>query len=110
MTVTAKVLIPSKTAEDVQYTQYTTGSVTTILDKFTALNYGTVAAELRVHLVTRGDSAGNHNLAVIDTIPAGSTYLFPELVGHALMTGGFVSTIASVADSITIRASGREIS
>ena len=38
MTVTAKVLIPSKIAENTQSTQYTATNVTTIMDKFTATN------------------------------------------------------------------------
>jgi hypothetical protein len=37
------------------------------------------------------------------------TYTSPELVGQALEPGGFISTIASAATSLTIRASGREI-
>ena len=39
MTVTVKVLIPAKTAEATQTTQYTASNVTTIIDKFTATNY-----------------------------------------------------------------------
>jgi len=39
MTVTVKVLIPAKTAENSQTTQYTASNVTTIIDKFTATNY-----------------------------------------------------------------------
>ena len=39
MTVTVKVLIPAKTAESSQTTQYTATNVTTIIDKFTATNY-----------------------------------------------------------------------
>jgi hypothetical protein len=36
-------------------------------------------------------------------------YTAPELVGQALEPGGFISTIASSAAALTIRASGREI-
>ncbi len=38
MTVTVKVLIPGKTAENTQTTQYTATKVTTIIDQFTATN------------------------------------------------------------------------
>ena len=37
------------------------------------------------------------------------TYTFPEIVGQVLANGGFISTIASAANALTIRASGREI-
>jgi hypothetical protein len=46
MTVTVKVLIPAKTAENSQTTQYTATNVTTIIDKFTATNFSATAATL----------------------------------------------------------------
>jgi len=48
---------------------------------------------------------------VIDdrTVVPGETYLCPELVGQALESGGFISTIASAATALTLRVSGREI-
>jgi hypothetical protein len=54
MTVTVKTLIPAKTAEATQVTQYTATNVTTIIDKFTATNYSATAATLSVNLVTAG--------------------------------------------------------
>lgn len=111
MTITVKVLIPAKIAESSQTTQYTASGVTTIIDKFTATNYDTVARTLSVNLVTSADTAGNQNLIVkTKTLQAGETYTFPEIVGAALAASGFISTIASSATAITIRASGREIS
>lgn len=111
MTVTAKVLIPSKIAENTQSTQYTATNVTTILDKFTATNYSTTAATISVNLVSSGDTAGTQNLIVkTKTLQPSETYTFPELVGHVLGPNGFISTLASAALTINIRASGREIS
>lgn len=110
MTVSVKVLIPAKIAEDTQTTQYTASGVTAIIDKFTATNYSASAATISVNLVTGADTAGNQNLIVqTKTLQAGETYTFPELVGAALAPSGFISTIASAATSINIRASGREI-
>lgn len=111
MTVTVKVLIPAKTAENSQTTQYTATGVTTLIDKFTATNYNTAAATISVNLVTAADTAGNQNLIVkTKTLQAGETYTFPELVGAALAPSGFISTIAGTASAINIRANGREIS
>ena len=110
MTVTVKVLIPAKTAENSQTTQYTSTGVTTIIDKFTATNYNTAAATISVNLVTAADTAGNQNLIVkTKTLQPSETYTFPEIVGQVLAPGGFISTIAGTASAINIRASGREV-
>lgn len=112
MTVTAKNLVPAKTAEAIQTTQYTVpGNVTTIIDKFTATNYSGSAATISVNLVTEGESAANKNIITkTKSLEAAEVYTFPELVGQILPSGGFISTIAGTADSINIRVSGREIS
>ena len=110
MTVTVKVLIPAKIAENTQTTQYIATNVTTIIDKFTATNYSASAATISVNLVTVADTAGNQNLIVkTKTLQASETYTFPELVGQVLAPSGFISTIAGTASAINIRASGREV-
>jgi hypothetical protein len=111
MAVYVRVLIPSKTAEAVQTTQYTSTAVTTIIDKFTATNYSASAATLSVNIVASLDNPTNANLVVKTvSIQPGQTYLFPELIGHVLLNGGYISTIAGTATAINIRASGRTIS
>jgi len=110
MTVTVRVLIPAKQAENSQTTQYTASNVRAVIDKFTATNTTTSNVTLSVNLVASGGSAGASNLIVdARTIAPDETYTFPELVGQVLEAGGFISTIASAATSLTIRASGREI-
>lgn len=110
MTVTVAVLVPPKQMEAVQTTQYTATSVRAIIDKATVTNTDTVARTFSVNIVTSGGVAGNANL-VIDTrtVQPDETYLCPELVGQVLAPGGFISTIASNATSLTLRVSGREI-
>lgn len=110
MAVQIKVLIPAKIAESSQTTQYTASNVSTIIDKFTATNYDTSARTISVNLVTALDTAGNQNLIIKSkTLLPSETYTFPELVGQILAPGGFISTIASAASAINIRASGREV-
>jgi len=110
MTVITRVLIPAKQAENSQTTQYSATSAKAIIDKFTATNTSASNVTLSVNLVTSGGSASASN-RIIDarTIAPDETYTCPELVGHVLETGGFISTLASAATAITIRASGREI-
>ena len=111
MAVNVKVLIPAKIAENTQVTQYIAQNVSAIIDKFTATNYSAAAATLSVNLVTQFDSSGNQNLIIKSkTLLPSETYTFPELVGHVLQPGGFISTIAGTASAINIRSSGREVS
>jgi hypothetical protein len=109
MTVTVRVLVPAKSAEATQTTQYTAAGVSAIIDKFTATNHSASAASISVHL-SSGGAASNDNLIVKSkTLQASESYTFPEIVGHVLAAGGLISTIASAASAITIRASGREV-
>jgi len=111
MTTPVTVLIPAKIAVASNTTQYTSTLVYTVIDKFTASNYDTVARTIAVNLVTSGDTAGNQNLIVpARTLQAGEVYTFPELVGASLGPSDFISTIASNATGINIRASGRVFS
>ena len=110
MTVTVKVLVPAKTVENTQTTQYTATGVTAIIDKFTATNYSGAAATISVNLVTVSGSAGNSNLITkTKTLQASEVYTFPELVGQVLGVGDFISTIAGTASAINMRVSGREV-
>ena len=110
MTVTVKVLVPAKYAENSQTTQYTATGVTAIIDKFTATNISASAATISVKLVTSSGSAGRKNLITKSkTLQASEVYTFPELVGQVLGIGDFISTIAGTASAIDIRVSGREV-
>jgi hypothetical protein len=111
MAVTISNIIPAKTAENAQTTQYTSNGVQTIIDKFTATNYSANAATISVNLITAAGTATNDNLIVkTKTLQPSETYTFPELVGHVLPLNGFISTIAGTASAINIRASGRLVS
>jgi hypothetical protein len=109
-TVISKPLILSKYAGNTETTEYTASTgMRTILDKFTGYNGTAGAVSLTVKLVPSGASAGATNITVLKSIAAGETYTFPEVVGHVLEAGGFVSVIAASASAIVIRASGREV-
>jgi len=110
VTVQVKVLVPAKTVENSQTTQYTATGVTAIIDKFTATNFTATAATISVNLVTVSGSAGNSNLITkTKTLQASEVYTFPELVGQVLGIGDFISTIAGTASAINMRVSGREV-
>lgn len=110
MTVTAKVLIAPKQAENSQTTQYTAVNATAVIDKFTVTNTSAGNVVFSANLVTSAGTPGNDNLIIkTRSIAPNETYPCPELVGQILMSGGFISTMAGSATSLTIRASGREI-
>lgn len=110
MAVAVAVLIACKQAENSQTTQYTSTGCKTIIDKFTVTNTSGSPVTFSVNLVASAGSAGNSNLVLKSkTIAASETYLCPELVGQAIEAGGFISTIAGAATSLTITASGRQI-
>lgn len=111
MAVTLKVLVPPKQLENAQTTQYTATNVRAVIDKATVTNTSANNVTLSVNLVTVSGSAGASNL-IIDTrtIVPDECYLCPELVGQVLEAGGFISTIAGSATSLTMRVSGREVS
>lgn len=111
MAVTAKALFNPLQAQNAETTQYTAPpSTRTIIDKFTGTNTTGAAATLTVKLVPNGGAAAASNTVVsAKNLAAGETYTFPELVGHVLNPGDFLSTLAGTAAAITIRASGREV-
>lgn len=110
MTTTVKNIIPRKQAEAVQTAQYTATNCKAIIDKFTVTNTTGGAVTIAVNLVASGGAAGASNLVLpAKSIAAGECYTCPELVGQTLESGGFISTIAEAATSLTISASGREI-
>ena len=110
MTITVSVLIPAKTAENTQTTQYTSNGVKTIIDKFTATNYSASVATISVNIVSVAGTAGDINLITkTKSLQPSEVYTFPEIVGQVLNSGDFISTIAGTATAINIRASGRQI-
>lgn len=111
MTVQAKSLFTPLQAAAAETTQYTApASTRTIIDKFTGTNTTGTSATLTVKLVQSGGAAGAANTIVsAKTIAPGECYTFPEIVGHVLNPGDFLSTLAGTGAAITIRGSGREV-
>ena len=110
MTVVIKALVPAKQAENAQTTQYTAVLCKTIVDKFTVTNTSSSNVTLSVNLVASGGSPGNSNLIIkAETIAPNECRALSQLAGKVIEPGGFISTIASAATSLTIEASGREI-
>ena len=111
MAVTPKGLIASQQLTGSNATYYTATNVKTIIDKMTLTNTTGGAITATIDLVDSGGSAGvTERIISARSIAAGETYTCPEAVGHILNSGDTIQGLASAATSITIRASGREVS
>lgn len=109
MAVKVKNIIPSKRLEDTQTNQHI-ASVKTMIDKVTVTNTTGAAVTFSCNLVPSGGVVDDANAIIKDkAVAADETYVCPELVGHVLEAGDAISMIASAAASLTIRASGREV-
>lgn len=110
MAIVVKNIIPRKQMENTQTTQYTAVGCKTIIDKFTVTNTSVANVPFSVNLIAESGSAGDPNLVLKQrTLAPNETYTCPELVGQTLESGGFISTVAGASTSLTVSASGREI-
>lgn len=115
MATTQLNLVPAKYMEDSQTNQFTSSTiqnstVRTLVDKCTILNLSSTAATFSLNLLNTGDSASNENLLVDERrVEPGEFYDCPELVGQVLIEGQAISTIASAANTLSLRISGREV-
>lgn len=91
-------------------TYYTATNVRARIDKCTVTNTTAGAVTFNLYLVPSAGSAGVTN-QIIDTqsVAAHSVYTCPEVVGHTLASGGFISAGASAATSLTLVVSGLEV-
>lgn len=111
MTTTSKPLVTAAYAANAETTVYTAPAGTrTIIDKCTATNTGAALTTIAIKLVPSGGTAGAGNLVgYTKTLAVGDIYTFPEIVGHVLEAGGFISALPGAANSIVLRISGREV-
>ena len=107
MTVTLTVLTETGYAATAETTVYTATAKRTIIDKCTG--YSAVGGTLTLKLIPSAGTAGAANIVVSKTFAAGETYTFPEVVGHILAPGDFISELAGAASTVVRRISGREV-
>jgi hypothetical protein len=110
MTVTAKNLVEGRSVPDVDTNVYAApANTTTIIDKITSANYDTASRVITIGIVAAGNSVSDIYYIAKRTLAAKETYIWPEVVGQILNPGDYVTAIASQADTINLRISGREI-
>lgn len=91
-------------------TLYTSSAKKTIVDKFTVTNTTGSAATFTLHRIPSGGTASNANMLIpARSVNGGAIDLVPELVGHSLEAGDFLQALASAGATLTVMASGRQI-
>lgn len=110
MTTTPAVLFEAKLAEIVDTVQYSSTNCITAIDKITAVNVTAIIATITAYLVPPGGAVGADNtITITKSVAPGVPFMFPEIVGHILESGGSIWTKAGTVSAISIRASGRKV-
>lgn len=110
MTITVKNIVPAAQLTGAAATLYTATNCKTVIDKFTLTNTSGGAIAVTVYKIVQGGAAGAGNTIIsAKSIAAGETYNCPEMVGQTLEAGGFIQAFASTTLTVTVSASGREI-
>jgi hypothetical protein len=112
MAVTPKVVVDPYQVAAAEASIYISPSAGkgTIIDKCSATNTTGVAATITIRLVKTATVFGVSNTVLFaKSIAANETYTCPEVVGHVLNPGDFISVVAGTAAAITLRISGREL-
>lgn len=110
MGTTPAVLFEAKLAEIVDTLQYSSDNCATAIDKITAVNVTALIATITAYLVAPGGAVGAANtITITKSVAPGIPFLFPEIVGHILASGGSIWTKAGTVNAISIRGSGRKI-
>jgi hypothetical protein len=110
MAVTPKKLVASQQLAATNGTLYTATNCYTIIDKFTLVNTTAGAVTATIDIVDATGLAGaTERVISARSLAAGESYTCPEMVGHILNPSDTIQGLASAATSITVRASGREV-
>lgn len=110
MSVRARALISSRFASDSGAFEYQSpAGVRTIIDKFSVTNPTASSAALTVHIVTAGDATEDSNRIYYEMVDDGEFKNAEILQNQVLEPGDKIFVLASAADALVIRASGRQI-
>lgn len=102
-------LIGAKYAENTETTQYAATNVTAQITAFTVTNVTGTTATFSVSLPASTGGVASTRAISARAIAPGQTYTCPEVVGHILAPGSFISTLAGTASALVIRCSGVEV-
>lgn len=111
MAITPKRLVEGTVLTAAAVTQYTAPGLTkTVIKKVTATNTTGTAQSVTLYLIPSGGSAGAASTnTIVQTVPANSGLELYLAENHVLEAGDFIQALASAVSSITLMASGVEV-
>lgn len=111
MAINPKRLVEGTVLTASAVTQYTAPGLTkTVIKKVTATNTTSSAQTVTLYLIPSGGTAGAANTnTIVQTIPANSGLELYLAENHVLEPGDFIQALASATASITLMASGIEV-
>lgn len=84
---------------------YLSDGCVTAIDKITATNEGAGLAVAAVQLLSPD---GSQTVSFTKSLLPGTTWPFPDVVGHIISAGGKMNVISPTANAVKFRASGRK--
>ena len=110
MAINLKRLVAGSQLTAVAATYYTATNVRTQIQAMTLTNTTAGAVTATVYLVPSGGSAtASNTILSAKSLAAGESYKVIEAIGQTLEAGGTIQALASAATSISMVASGVEI-
>ena len=113
MTTVTRQNVVQETLAITDTTLYTAGATITngFITKAIASNSTTTPATITINIVQSGGSVASTNEYVIEeTIPANQSVVLYKLIGEQLDPGDFISAIASIVTTLSLRISIKETS
>jgi len=104
MTTTVAVLLEPVFGTPTGASYVSDGCITAI-DKITATNEGATVATATVQLLSPD---GTQTVSFTKSLAPGTTWSFPDVVGHTINAGGKMNVISPTANAVKFRASGRK--
>ena len=90
-------------------TLYTASNLVAQINAFTAHNANVSAVTLSVYILTDGVDASAVDPVAVESIPAGESLIFSDLLGHVIPKDGTLEAFAGTTNVVRVTASGLEI-
>lgn len=110
MSLTPAQLVAPQLVTNAQTTVYTSTGLKTRIDKMSFTNTTGSAATITVNLVpSAGAAASSNTITSAKSVNAGETWNCPDVVGHVLKSGDFISILGGTNNALTVMAAGVQI-
>lgn len=106
MTAPTHALYETSPVAATEVTVYTSAA-RTLVDRITSFGLAAVPGDVTIKYVSAGAAAAAGHTLAKKTFGQNESFAWPELTGHTLEAGDFISVLGSVASGTNLRISGR---